>query len=106
MNENDAREAICRFGLSLHERGLTAGSSGNISARLDDGWLLTPTNGSLGRLDPATLSKLDWEGRLEAANYHLKKRFCTARCTKNGLKPTPLYICTLVIRRRYRACVV
>ncbi len=59
------REAICRFGRSLFERGLTAGSSGNISARLEDGsWLATPTNSSLGFLDPAGLSRLDRHGRL------------------------------------------
>jgi 3-dehydro-4-phosphotetronate decarboxylase len=60
MNETKLREAICRFGRSLFERGLTPGSSGNISAKLDDGgWLVTPTNASLGFLDPATLSRLD-----------------------------------------------
>jgi len=47
--EAKAREDICRFGRSLFERGLTPGSSGNISVRLDDGgWLVTPTNASLG----------------------------------------------------------
>jgi len=56
------REQIVAFGRSLFDRGLTAGSSGNISVRLDDGWLLTPTNACLGRLDPARLSKLDWNG--------------------------------------------
>ena len=56
------RDEIVAFGRSLFERGLTAGSSGNISVRLDDGWLLTPTNACLGRLDPARLSKLDWNG--------------------------------------------
>jgi ribulose-5-phosphate 4-epimerase/fuculose-1-phosphate aldolase len=60
MNETKLREAICRFGRSLFERGLTPGSSGNISAKLDDGgFLVTPTNASLGFLDPATLSRLD-----------------------------------------------
>lgn len=58
------REQIVEFGKSLFDRGLTAGSSGNLSVRLDDGWLLTPTNISLGRLDPATLTKLDWEGKV------------------------------------------
>jgi ribulose-5-phosphate 4-epimerase/fuculose-1-phosphate aldolase len=61
-DEARQREAICRFGASLHRRGLTAGSSGNISVRVDDGWLLTPTNSSLGELDPARLSKLDDNG--------------------------------------------
>jgi 3-dehydro-4-phosphotetronate decarboxylase len=54
-----AREAVCRFGRSLFDRGLTSGSSGNISVRVADGWLLTPTNASLGDLDPARLSRLD-----------------------------------------------
>ena len=62
-DESALREEIVRFGRSLFDRGLTAGSSGNISVRLDDGWLLTPTNACLGRLDPARLAKLDWNGR-------------------------------------------
>ncbi|MGK9171161.1 aldolase [Inquilinus limosus] len=65
MDETKLREDICRFGRSLFERGLTPGSSGNISVRLDDGgWLVTPTNASLGFLDPARLSRLDAEGQL------------------------------------------
>ncbi len=64
MNESGLREAICRFGRSLFERGLTPGSSGNISLRLEDGgWLVTPTNASLGFLDPARLARLDAGGR-------------------------------------------
>lgn len=59
MDEGKIREAICRFGRSLFERGLTSGSSGNISVRLSDGgWIVTPTNASLGFLDPARLSRL------------------------------------------------
>jgi len=65
MSEAKTREEICRLGRSLFERGLTPGSSGNISARLEDGgWLVTPTNASLGFLDPARLSRLDANGRL------------------------------------------
>lgn len=65
MSEVSAREAVCRFGRSLFDRGLTAGSSGNITVRLDDGgFLATPTNVSLGFLDPAGLSRLDAQGRL------------------------------------------
>jgi 3-dehydro-4-phosphotetronate decarboxylase len=64
MSETRVREEICRLGRSLFERGLTPGSSGNISARLDDGgYVVTPTNASLGFLDPATLSRLDVNGR-------------------------------------------
>lgn len=63
--ETKLREQICRIGQSIFDRGLTSGSTGNISARLEDGtWLMTPTNASLGRLDPARISKLDQNGRL------------------------------------------
>ncbi|MGN6388149.1 MAG: 3-oxo-tetronate 4-phosphate decarboxylase [Burkholderiaceae bacterium] len=75
MNESALREAICACGKSLFERGLTAGSSGNISVRLDDGWLMTPTNASLGRLDPARLSKLDRDGRLVSGDAPTKEAF-------------------------------
>ncbi|WP_027135380.1 3-oxo-tetronate 4-phosphate decarboxylase [Geminicoccus roseus] len=63
--ESRLREQICTIGASIFDRGLTSGSTGNISARLDDGtWLMTPTNASLGRLDPARISRLDANGRL------------------------------------------
>jgi ribulose-5-phosphate 4-epimerase/fuculose-1-phosphate aldolase len=63
--ESELREAICRFAKSLFDRGLTAGSSGNISARTEDGGLIvTPTGSSLGVLDPARLSRFDAAGRL------------------------------------------
>jgi ribulose-5-phosphate 4-epimerase/fuculose-1-phosphate aldolase len=76
-DENRLREQIVDFGKSLFERGLTAGSSGNLSVRLNhgDGWLLTPTNASLGRLDPARLSKLDWDGRLLSGDAPSKEAF-------------------------------
>ena len=63
MTEAALREAMCRWGRSLFERGLSPGSSGNLSARLDDGFLVTPTNSCLGFLEPARLSRLDAEGR-------------------------------------------
>ena len=50
--ESKLREEICRIGASLYQRGYTVGSAGNISARLDDGWLITPTDACLGQLDP------------------------------------------------------
>lgn len=63
--EARARELICRYGKSLFDRSLTAGASGNISVRLDDGGLLvTPSGSSLGLLDPAKLSHLDAAGHL------------------------------------------
>ena len=74
--ETQAREAICEAGLSLFSRGLTFGSTGNISVRLPDGgWLMTPTNASLGKLDPATLSKFDAEGRLVSGGKPTKEAF-------------------------------
>jgi 3-dehydro-4-phosphotetronate decarboxylase len=73
-SETRIRDDICRFGRSLFERGLTPGSSGNISVRLDDGgYLVTPTNASLGFLDPARLSRLDAEGRLLAGDAPTKE---------------------------------
>ncbi|MDI4638654.1 MULTISPECIES: 3-oxo-tetronate 4-phosphate decarboxylase [Halomonadaceae] len=63
-DDNRLREQIAVYGKSLFDRGLTMGSSGNISVRLDDGgWLMTPTNACLGRLDPARISRLDRDGR-------------------------------------------
>jgi len=69
------REAIVRQGASMFERRLTFGSSGNISVRLDDGWLMTPTNVSLGRLDPARLSKLDHSGKPVSGDAPTKESF-------------------------------
>lgn len=60
--EAKLREEICRIGGSLFNRGYTVGSAGNISARLDDGWLITPTDACLGFLDPAAISKVDAGG--------------------------------------------
>ncbi|MFK7738122.1 MAG: 3-oxo-tetronate 4-phosphate decarboxylase [Pirellulaceae bacterium] len=56
--EQNLRERIAEFGASLFDRGLTAGSSGNISVRVPDGILVTPTNSCLGRLDPDRISKV------------------------------------------------
>jgi ribulose-5-phosphate 4-epimerase/fuculose-1-phosphate aldolase len=74
MSDARLREEICRYGRSLFERGLTPGSSGNISLRLEDGgWLVTPTNASLGFLDPARISRLDAEGRLLSGDKPTKE---------------------------------
>jgi len=63
MNETQAREEICRVGRSLYERGYVHATAGNISIRLDDGFLMTPTDACLGFLDPAQLARLDTKGR-------------------------------------------
>jgi ribulose-5-phosphate 4-epimerase/fuculose-1-phosphate aldolase len=59
MIESQAREEICRIGRSLFERGYVHATAGNISVRLDDGFLITPTDACLGFLDPARLARLD-----------------------------------------------
>lgn len=63
MNETLVREEICRVGKSLFDRGYVHASAGNISVRLDDGFLITPTDACLGFLDPARLARLDADGR-------------------------------------------
>jgi 3-dehydro-4-phosphotetronate decarboxylase len=61
-DETRLREEICRVGASLYARGYTVGSAGNISARLPDGYLITPTDACLGFLDPARLARLGPDG--------------------------------------------
>ena len=74
MSETKLREDICRLGQSLFARGLTPGSSGNISVRLEDGgWLVTPTNASLGALDPARISRLDARNKLVSGDPPTKE---------------------------------
>lgn len=63
--EAELREQICLLAKSMFDRGLTGGSTGNISARTDDGGLLvSPTGTSFGRLDPGRLSRFDSKGNL------------------------------------------
>ena len=74
--ESKLRELICTAGASLFNRGLTHGSTGNLSIRLaDGGWLMTPTGSSLGTLDPARLSKLDASGNLVSGDPPTKEAF-------------------------------
>ena len=63
MKEQALRKLMVEFAASLFTRGFSVGSAGNISARLDDGYLITPTNSSLGRLDAERLSRLDSDFR-------------------------------------------
>lgn len=63
MSDTNLREQMCLLSQSMFDRGLTAGSSGNISARTEDGGLLvSPTGSCFGRLDPAKLSLFDSNG--------------------------------------------
>ena len=63
LKEQALREEICEIGASLYQRNYTVGAAGNISARLDDGWLITPTDACLGRMAPAQIAKVDLGGR-------------------------------------------
>lgn len=83
-DEGEARLLLASLGKSLFERGYSVGSAGNISVRLADGYLMTPTNSCLGRLDPTRISKLgaDWShlsGDAPTKEVFLHRAFLTAR---------------------------
>lgn len=72
--ESALREQVCLLAKSMFDRGLTGGSTGNISARTDDGGLLvSPTGTSFGRLDPARLSRFDAAGNLVSGDKPTKE---------------------------------
>ncbi|MEL6107947.1 MAG: 3-oxo-tetronate 4-phosphate decarboxylase [Planctomycetota bacterium] len=75
MTERELREQMAEHGKSLFERGLTAGSSGNLSVKLPDGMLVTPTNCCLGRLNPDEMSRLDSVGNLLSGKPASKEAF-------------------------------
>lgn len=87
MTEHIAREEICRIGKSLFDRSYVHATAGNISVRLEDGFLITPTDACLGFLDPAKLAKIDLQGNqisgdkasktmaLHAAIYQAARQF-------------------------------
>ena len=103
MQESTLREQICELGRSIFERGLTHGSTGNISARCADGWLLTPTGSNLGRLDPARLSKLDWNGKLISGDAPSQGELPAPRDVPGAREEAaPSSICTPRIRWRCR----
>lgn len=109
MNDRQARQAICRAGAHLSKRGLSPGTSGNISVRLDDGgWIVTPTNAALGSLDADSLSLIAGDAHasgdaptkerfLHAAIYdagrdyravvHLHSTYAVAYACLRGLNP-------------------
>ena len=75
MSETALREQIVRHGESLFARGYGCGASGNISAVLDDGMLVTPTNSCLGWLDPARIAKLGPDGTQLSGDPPSKEAF-------------------------------
>ena len=87
--ETQAREEICRVGRSLFERGYVHATAGNISVRLDDGFLITPTDACLGFLDPARLAKLDGQGQQVSGDkgsktMALHRQIYAAACETDG----------------------
>lgn len=74
-DETKARDRIAKKAKSLFDRGLTFGSSGNISLRLDDGWLMTPTGSTMGEIDPARISRLDDKGDWVSGDKPTKESF-------------------------------
>jgi len=86
MHEARLRDQICELGRSIFDRGLTHGSTGNISARCEEGWLLTPTGSNLGGLDPARLSKLDWEGKHLSGDPPSKENFLHLAMYQEGAR--------------------
>ncbi|SEN91137.1 Ribulose-5-phosphate 4-epimerase/Fuculose-1-phosphate aldolase [Loktanella fryxellensis] len=56
-------DLLCTLCQSLFRRGYSVGGAGNVSVRLDNGgFLVTPTGGSLGRLTPDDLARIDTSG--------------------------------------------
>ena len=73
--EKDLREKISRTAKSLFDRGLTSGSSGNLSVRFGEGWLMTPTGSTFGDLDPERISLLNSSGALVSGDPPTKESF-------------------------------
>lgn len=90
INEADARQELVEMGRSLFERGLTPGTSGNMSLRLEDGWLMTPTQSSMGSLSAESISKLDnnWQhiaGGKPTKEVFLHQAMYAARASANAI---------------------
>lgn len=75
MTEHALREQMSALCRSLFERGFSVGSAGNVSARLPDGILLTPTNATLGAIDPARIAKVDFAGEHLSGDKPTKEFF-------------------------------
>ncbi|MDH3747587.1 MAG: class II aldolase/adducin family protein [Gammaproteobacteria bacterium] len=73
MNKTRFRDRIVAPAASLYSRGLTFGSTGNISVRIDVGWLMTPTDTSMGEIDPEKIARLNKYGDKD---LHQKSTAC------------------------------
>jgi len=61
-DESLLREEVAHAARGLRSRGLTAGKSGNVSARLGDGFLVTPSGIAYDALDAMQIVRLDAVG--------------------------------------------
>jgi len=75
MDETKARELLVERGKSLYDRRYAHGSSGNLSVRLEDGILITPTGSCLGRLAPERIAKVAADGKHIAGDAPSKESF-------------------------------
>ena len=75
MKDAQIKDDIVRLARSLFDRGLSFGSSGNISVRTQDGWLMTPAGSSMGSLDPERISRLDRDGNWLSGDQPTKESF-------------------------------
>ncbi len=75
MSETKIRDRMAELARSLHQRGYGVGSSGNISCKLEDGILVTPTNSCMGFLDPDQISKVDFQGKHVSGGKPSKEAF-------------------------------
>jgi ribulose-5-phosphate 4-epimerase/fuculose-1-phosphate aldolase len=78
VTHNSEREALCKAGAHLSARGLSPGTSGNISLRVDDGWIVSPTNAALGSLEPESLALIDATGAHTGGAAPTKEKFLHA----------------------------
>jgi 3-dehydro-4-phosphotetronate decarboxylase len=91
--ETQARQTMVRLGASLFQRGYTVGSAGNLSVRLSDGFLITPTDACLGNLDLKSISKLDQQcnwvsGDKPSKTISLHRRIYEANASAQGIVHT------------------
>ena len=99
MTENGAREAICRVGKSLFDRGYVHATAGNISVRLEDseggGFLITPTDACLGFLDPARLARIDATGQQTSGDRASKTLALHSRIYRAAAATDPQARCVI-----------
>ena len=79
MSEARLRNELCRICRSLYARGYVHGTTGNLSARLHDGFLITATDACLGELEPEALVRVDDAGHAAAGAARPSKTFALHR---------------------------